>query len=886
MSWFWNRELPSGGDGGFYLYTSKEASYRRFFVYQEMTFGYYDSNFILGYIFSLLSNFPVLIRFYIFYLALPSFCFLGSYFMFKNLTIFLFGNDYEVRNRHLIFLSSIISSLYFLLNPIATAYRWNSLTTNMINYALFNFNLFLILNYVNKNTRIKLILYPIIFSFLCIGFSSPPFFSLLILITIFLIALKIIIYKKIDFIQNFFVLTIIIFLINIWWMIPYFTQGNTLKERSDIDNLRNFLYFKDKPVSIYPMLIYSHKLWDGINFYNNFYMKPLTLILNIIIISIIFIPFFIINNKKKEFFVFLFFGFLLLLSLALSFLPNGPLATIFTELMKKFWILNIFRTSYDKFNILLVFSFSSMLFFSILILFRNLNQKLIAIFFLIIISSLLYIGSPFLTGGIFEKKFNSGNTLRNSPPEILSQENYLGKINQNFDRDWVLWVPTINGLWINTEWGYTGIDYVKYIFNGKHISSELRMNNYTRSIQNELRSNDFNIENFLNLTTIGNINTIVLRKDISIEKQRNYGWNDNEIFNEIFNLKTLEKNGLLKVIYEDSFVKIFKLNLKTDTNQIKKFEKKFKNYYQTFNISDDFNDQKITIEILMRKTKANDDPGWNVILSKKQVFDFGFPGGNGIHFGLFRNNSWDSITVGVDLDENWHQVVGIYDQDKLLIYYDCQLVGKKNIGNGLLNTNDEELFVGWNYYNFEDEDFEGEISFLNIYNYTLDQKIICNNFKNVSHESNFSFNIDYEKKIIFKNISHENIFEYQKINPTLYKVQVNSTEPFMLSFAESYDPLWVAKVKQPNGKWKEYQPVPLYSVINGFWIEDTGNLDIIIEYKPQRWFYYGLAISLTTLTAYISCLIYGWKRDFFKRICWKVIDAIKDRRKFKYSYKG
>ncbi|NCS71140.1 MAG: hypothetical protein GW780_03155 [Candidatus Aenigmarchaeota archaeon] len=47
-----------------------------------------------------------------------------------------------------------------------------------------------------------------------------------------------------------------------------------------------------------------------------------------------------------------------------------------------------------------------------------------------------------------------------------------------------------------------------------------------------------------------------------------------------------------------------------------------------------------------------------------------------------------------------------------------------------------------------------------------------------------------------------------------------------------------------------------------------------------------MIISLTTLTACILYLVYGWKRGFFSRICWKVIDAIKDRRKFKYSYKG
>jgi hypothetical protein len=100
---------------------------------------------------------------------------------------------------------------------------------------------------------------------------------------------------------------------------------------------------------------------------------------------------------------------------------------------------------------------------------------------------------------------------------------------------------------------------------------------------------------------------------------------------------------------------------------------------------------------------------------------------------------------------------------------------------------------------------------------------------------------------------------YQKIDPTLWKVKVNATQPFMLSFAESYDPLWVARVK--DGKTKEYQSIPLYGVINGFWINKTGEYEIEIRYKPQEWFYIGLAISATTFIACIGYILYDWKRS-------------------------
>jgi len=101
---------------------------------------------------------------------------------------------------------------------------------------------------------------------------------------------------------------------------------------------------------------------------------------------------------------------------------------------------------------------------------------------------------------------------------------------------------------------------------------------------------------------------------------------------------------------------------------------------------------------------------------------------------------------------------------------------------------------------------------------------------------------------------------YRKINPALHKVDVVATEPFMLASNRAHDPLWVAKV---NGK--EYQSLSLYSAISGFWIEETGELEITIEYKPQRWFYYGIAISLASLTGALAYLVWDWRKRVWKQ---------------------
>lgn len=91
---------------------------------------------------------------------------------------------------------------------------------------------------------------------------------------------------------------------------------------------------------------------------------------------------------------------------------------------------------------------------------------------------------------------------------------------------------------------------------------------------------------------------------------------------------------------------------------------------------------------------------------------------------------------------------------------------------------------------------------------------------------------------------------YSKYNPTYYKVKINASKPFILAFTQSYDPLWIAKIGN-----NAYEPFPLESVINGFVIRDTGDLDIIVEYLPQKWFYYGTVVSLITIIILIIYLI-------------------------------
>lgn len=100
-----------------------------------------------------------------------------------------------------------------------------------------------------------------------------------------------------------------------------------------------------------------------------------------------------------------------------------------------------------------------------------------------------------------------------------------------------------------------------------------------------------------------------------------------------------------------------------------------------------------------------------------------------------------------------------------------------------------------------------------------------------------------------------------EINPTLWQVRVDTSAPFMLSFSESYNPLWKAVVYKGVKKIDVVEPVPLYGVINGFWINQTGTMDVLITYALQDEFELGLIISRLTVVLCISYLFYDWRRN-------------------------
>ncbi|MEM0236094.1 MAG: hypothetical protein QW628_12310, partial [Thermofilum sp.] len=92
---------------------------------------------------------------------------------------------------------------------------------------------------------------------------------------------------------------------------------------------------------------------------------------------------------------------------------------------------------------------------------------------------------------------------------------------------------------------------------------------------------------------------------------------------------------------------------------------------------------------------------------------------------------------------------------------------------------------------------------------------------------------------------------YERVDPTKYIVHVNTSHPFFMVFSESYHKDWVAYV--------DGQQIPdeYHFMANGYanawYINKTGSFTITLEFWPQKLFYIGSTISITTL---ILCVLY------------------------------
>jgi len=104
------------------------------------------------------------------------------------------------------------------------------------------------------------------------------------------------------------------------------------------------------------------------------------------------------------------------------------------------------------------------------------------------------------------------------------------------------------------------------------------------------------------------------------------------------------------------------------------------------------------------------------------------------------------------------------------------------------------------------------------------------------------------------------VLSFARKSPTRWNALVNASRPFLLGFAEAYQPGWEARIIEHGNVVETIKPVQLYGVMNGYWINRTGNLEIEMRYQPQDMFETGLYATFATLAACAAYLAYAASR--------------------------
>jgi hypothetical protein len=90
---------------------------------------------------------------------------------------------------------------------------------------------------------------------------------------------------------------------------------------------------------------------------------------------------------------------------------------------------------------------------------------------------------------------------------------------------------------------------------------------------------------------------------------------------------------------------------------------------------------------------------------------------------------------------------------------------------------------------------------------------------------------------------------YEKKSAHEYIIHVNNTTPFLMIFSDSYHPLWKADVDGTI-----VSPMTAYHMVNGFYVNKSGELTILLTFGGEMYVDIGLGISAVTFAVVLPIL--------------------------------
>jgi len=101
------------------------------------------------------------------------------------------------------------------------------------------------------------------------------------------------------------------------------------------------------------------------------------------------------------------------------------------------------------------------------------------------------------------------------------------------------------------------------------------------------------------------------------------------------------------------------------------------------------------------------------------------------------------------------------------------------------------------------------------------------------------------------------ILEHHRINAGEHFIRVRADKPFVLALAESWNSGWIAELDDGS----VIKSFPLYSVVNGFYVDRVGEYTVLLRYHPQAWLWPGAAIGASAFCGLVIFGLHTWQRQ-------------------------
>jgi len=741
--------------------------------------------------------------------------------------------------------------------------------------------------------------YVILFSLLFLPLLRViNMYALYILFLPFIAFITLKYYKKTNlnikfFIKKFIIVTAIIGIISSPHIIAYYSSYSNQLTESDpnIDFSKTSVDVSKTHATLLNIIRFSttygwenEEFWreisgvQGFNAAEIYHTNPLLILLTffpfLLALSLIVITFKKLTRNNKNYFILLIF--LLLLFIFLAKMINSPFGDINRFFYDSFNIfLLLFRSAwkYMQVPILVLLSiFISIGLKEISLKFIKNNKKFVSLIILLLFLNMAYIlPAVSVNSNLINETF-----IVKIPDEYSEVADFL---NDQKDEFRILPLPLSKHFtgYVPYKWGYAGPDVLYNLLNKPLIDkfhNPVLSSNQLELISEIEQQSHKDLYLLLEYAKRLNVKYILIRNDVDENHPYIKLWSNPEILNQsiqsIESIKQTYYFGNLTLIEIEHYPKIYSIDkiiqLKNVSHiNIKNNKSITLSYDEKFNRIESFS---FNLSFYLTNKSNEDTQNW------KQI-------NHGIVFSnLFKISISPSGTIWLFL----YTINGGFRDYKLQLTRNDVLEKKIDLN---IKMNDNQVYLqkdGFLYkYSFNSSlynnltfikiggDVDSEKMVGKIYNYSLSinnesvstmndlleknlDDIVFNDYKNISGASNISNFLSPSGLSALEDISGDwfslNSIQY---NPTYYYVNCNTSSPLFLCFAESYDPNWELILFKEGNYIKTIKSTCIFSTINGFFVNETGNLNFSIKYKQQQLFNIGVIASMLTL---FICFIY------------------------------